>query len=85
MAYGSVRDYVDTHGISIVHHYTVTDVQTSGANTIATGMRKIKGVAFVNQTRAAAGGLKVAVSAGTLTLTAETADDDFLITVWGKR
>ena len=85
MAYGSTRDFVDVMGKSLVHHYTVTDVQTSGANTIATGMRRIKGVAFVNKTRGAAGGLKVAVSGGTLTLTAETADDDFLITVWGQR
>ena len=85
MAYGSTRDFVDVMGKSLVHHYTATDVQTSGANTIATGMRRIKGVAFVNKTRAAAGGLQVAISGGTLTLTSETADDDFLITVWGQR
>lgn len=65
--------------------YTATDVQTSGANTIATSFRKIYSVTYQNKTRAAAGGLKVTVSAGTITLTAETADDDFELFVVGTQ
>lgn len=65
-------------------YYTATDVQTSGANTIVTPFRKIYGISVWNKTRAAAGGLKMAVSAGTITLTGETNDDDFELGVEGS-
>lgn len=65
--------------------WTATDIQTSGANTLATGLRKIVHVSYQNTTRAAAGGLKVTVSGGTITFTAETADDDFEVFVIGRQ
>ena len=65
--------------------WTATDIQTSGANTLATGLRTIYSVTYQNKTRAAAGGLKVTVSGGTITFTSETADDDFEIAVIGRQ
>jgi hypothetical protein len=85
MAYGTVLNKTDAIGSKLIKYYTVTDVGTGGTNTITTGMRKIYHVSAVNTTRAAAGGLKVAVSGGTLTLTAENANDDFLLAVTGSR
>lgn len=65
--------------------FTATDVQTDGTNTIATGLRKIHQVSYQNKTRAAAGGLRVTVSGGTITLTSENADDDFELFIIGTK
>lgn len=63
--------------------YTATNVQTDGTSTITTDFRNIIYVGYQNKSRAAAGGLKTTVSAGVITLTSETADDDFELFIVG--
>lgn len=85
MTYSSTLDLKGTIGGKIMRVYDATDVATDGSSTIATGMRKIYGAFPMNSSRAGAGGLKIAISSGTLTLTSETANDDFKIMVIGNR
>jgi hypothetical protein len=84
MAYSSTEQAQGPLGGGLMFKiYTATDVATDGTSTISTDFRKILVAVPMNTTRAASGGLKIAKSGGTLTLTAETANDDFEILVIG--
>ena len=81
MSYSATRTNDTVHGNEIVQDYTLTDVQDSGANTVATGLRRIFNVVLTNTS--GTGNCAYSTSGGTITLTAETNDDDFTMRIWG--
>lgn len=84
MAYSSSKKHFGPYGGGLNYEtHTLTDVATSGSNTFEVDLRTIRQVTFQNKTRAAAGGIKITTSGSTVTVTAETADDDFEVTVIG--
>jgi len=63
--------------------YTATNVQTDGTSTVGTDFRTIRFVGYQNTANAGSGGLKITTSGSTITLTAETSNDDFELFVAG--
>ena len=81
MVYSTTRTNQTVHGNEIVQDYTLTDVQDTGSNTVATGLRKIFDVKLTNTS--GTGNCAYSTSGGTVTLTAETNDDDFTMEIRG--
>ena len=85
MAFSSTLQERGVDGNVPYKTYKLTDVQTNGSSIVYTGFKKVLFVSAVNQTDIADTFRPAwnAYSGGNVTLTASTADDDGVMTVWG--